>query len=424
MAATGDRLPPKVDVWVQIDGRDVLAGQLNSHYGRGAESATFLYDPGYLADPLAYDLEPALPRVAGALHTAVGVSLFHSFADSSPDRWGKVLITKAERQRARTAGATPRTLSEFSYLLGVRDDLRQGAVRFALSGTRTFLADDVTGVPALAELPDLLNLAERTEDDDADLEAIRKLVRAGSSLGGARPKAHVRTEDGAIAIAKFPSRSDAWNVMAWEKIAFDLASAAGIAVPRSQLLKVAGRHVHVIDRFDRAGRLRIGYISAMTMLEAKDGDTGSYLDIASAIEEHSIATSRELRDLWRRIVFSILISNLDDHLRNHGFLRTTHNAWSLSPAFDLNPDPSPGAKYLSTAINDRDTDASLELALDVAEMFRLSQTEAREVVAEVARATARWSEVAARYGQTTQQIDDMSPAFEHSEAHAARHQAS
>ncbi|MEV6285275.1 HipA domain-containing protein [Kribbella sp. NPDC051770] len=419
IAATGEPLPSRVDVWVQVDGTDLLAGHLNSHYGRGAESATFLYDAAYLANPRSYDLEPALPRVAGALHTAVGVPIFHSFADSSPDRWGKALITKAERQRARTAGSTPRTLSEFSYLLGVRDDLRQGALRYALPGTRDFIADDTTGVPALTDLPELLNLAARTENDDADLTEVRRLVRAGSSLGGARPKAHVRTDDGTIAIAKFPSRADSWNVMAWEKIAFDLATAAGIAVPRSRLLTISGRDVHVIDRFDRAGTQRIGYISAMTMLEARDGDTGSYLDIGSAIEERSAAATAELRDLWRRIVFSVLISNVDDHLRNHGFVRA-YNAWTLSPAFDLNPDPSPGAKYLATAINEDETDASIELALEVAELFRLTPSEALGIAAEVSRATSRWAEVAARQGQTKKQIDEMAPAFEHAQAVAAR----
>ncbi len=424
VAASGEPLPSKVDVYVQLSGADVRAGQLVSHYGRGAESATFLYDAAYLANPRAYDLEPALPRVSGAQHTAVGTAMFHSFADSSPDRWGKVLISKAERRRAKEVGSTPRTLSEFSYLLGVRDDLRQGAIRFAISGTERFLADDVTGVPALTELPELLDLAEQTENDDEDLAGLRRLLRAGSSLGGARPKAHVRTDDGRIAIAKFPSRSDQWNVMAWEKIAFELADAAGIAVPRSSLLKIAGRDVHVIDRFDRAGRTRIGYASAMTMLEARDGDTGSYLEIGSAIEEYSAAATLELHQLWRRIVFTILISNVDDHLRNHGFLRRQLSSWMLSPAFDLNPDPSPGAKYLSTAVNETDTEASIELALEVADMFRLSAPEAVGVLREVVAVTSRWAEFAARQGQTKKQIDQMAPAFEHEQAQIAGRLAS
>lgn len=420
IAATGDPLPSKVDVHVQIDGQDVRAGQLNSHYGRGTESATFLYDPSYLADPRAYPLEPALPLTIGAQHTAVGVSMFHSFADSSPDRWGRVLIAKAERRRARDAASTPRTLSGFSYLLGVRDDLRQGAIRFALPGTTGFIADDASGVPALTDLPALLDLAERTEDDDADLAGLTKLLRAGSSLGGARPKAHVRTDSGAIAIAKFPSRSDEWNVMTWEKVAFDLARAAGIVVPDSTLLKIAGRDVHVINRFDRVASRRIGYVSAMTMLEAPDGDTGSYLDIGAVIEEHSAAASEELRQLWKRMVFSVLISNLDDHLRNHGFLRRVTSSWALSPAFDLNPDPSPGAKYLSTAINETETDASVELTLDVAELFRLDRSEAVAAMAEVAKAVSRWQDVATQLGQTKKQIDQMAPAFEHEQAVIAR----
>lgn len=419
--ADGAALPSTVDVLVQIDGADLLAGHLISYQGRRTESATFLYEATYLADPRAYDLEPALPRVSGAQHTAVGLNLFRSFADSSPDRWGRQLITRAERLRAERDSSNPRTLSEFSYLLGVRDDLRQGAIRFTLPGTNDYFADDQVGVPALTDLPELLDLAEQSEDDNADAEGLRKLLRAGSSLGGARPKAHVRTDEGKIAIAKFPSKaSDTWNVVAWERVAFILARAAGITVPESKLLQIAGRDVHVIDRFDRDEDGRIGYASAMTMLETRDGEPGSYLDIGSVIEEYSAAAGNELRQLWKRIAFSVLISNTDDHLRNHGFLRQPTNAWSLSPAFDLNPVPILGRKYLTTAVNDSDTDADIELALAVADMFRLSREQAIAALSEVVAATSQWAQVAGKLGQTKAQIDQMAPAFEHQQADTAR----
>jgi len=192
-----------------------------------------------------------------------------------------------------------------------------------------------------------------------DVAALALLLHAGSSLGGARPKAHVRMDSGRVAIAKFPSASDEWNVMAWEKTALDLAAAAGIRTPVNHLVSVAGGAVLVIDRFDRVddGRRR-GYMSAMTALEATDGDVRSYVDIAEILEEQALEVTAELAQLWRRVAFSILISNTDDRLRNHALLHVRGNSWTLSPAFDLNPNPATGPKYLSTAIGD-DTAADL-----------------------------------------------------------------
>jgi serine/threonine-protein kinase HipA len=280
-------------------------------------------------------------------------------------------------------------------------------------GDGPFLADDQTGVPALTDLPALMSLAQRAENDSADLPDLQRLVRVGSSLGGARPKAHVRDSNGRIAIAKFPSAShDTWNVMAWEKVALDLASQAGIEVPTSRLLKLAGRSVLIVDRFDRTETgERIGYVSAMTMLEASDGEQRSYLEIAEVIERVSASVTNELHQLWRRIVFSILISNTDDHLRNHGFLHDEVDVWQLAPAFDLNPNPAPGPKYLSTAIDAADDAANLETALLVAEYFRLSEGEARKTLGEVAGAVAKWRDVAGLHGLSGSELSAMEPAF-------------
>ena len=276
----------------------------------------------------------------------------------------------------------------------------------------------------MTDLPELLTLAARAEADSADLPDLQRLIRVGSSLGGARPKAHVRQPDGNLAIAKFPSAAhDTWNVMAWEKVALELATEAGITVPTSTLLNLAGRSVLVVDRFDRtrdadggpAGR--VGYVSAMTMLQSTDGEQGSYLEIAEAIETRSSHATADLRQLWRRIVFSILISNTDDHLRNHGFLHEDGDTWRLSPAFDINPNPEPGPKHLSTAIDLADDTASISLALSVADYFRLSAKEANDVVAQVQGAVSRWAPVARQCGLTAQEINAMSWAFD---AHSAR----
>jgi serine/threonine-protein kinase HipA len=410
-----------VEVVVQIGREDVLAGRLWSHRRRGAESATFAYDTGYLARPDAYALDPALSLVAGQQQTPAGRAMFSAFSDCAPDRWGRRLIARAERQRVQREGGAERSFGEIDYLLGVRDDLRQGALRFRAPETGVYLADEATGVPPLIELPKLLSAAERLERDEASEDELRTLLRGGSSLGGARPKAHTLDADGRVAIAKFPSAAgDRWDVMRWEAAALMLARAAGICVADWTLHLIDAKAVLIVARFDRAADLRLGYVSAMTMLEAGDGDQASYLDIADAIERHSPEAGDDLRQLWRRIAFSILISNSDDHLRNHGFLRTTSAGWTLSPAFDLNPDPSPGPKRLSTAIDLDDTTASVDTLMSVAHHFRLDDDRARRTLGEVSDATGQWQTAARQAGLGRAAVEQMAPAFEHDRANRAR----
>ncbi len=410
-----------IEVVVELAAEHVLAGRLYSHRRRGSESASFVYETDYLGRPDAYALDPALPLVQGTLQTPVELAMFRAFADAAPDRWGRRLVTRAERRRAAAEQTTPRSLGEIDFLLGVRDDLRQGAVRFRDPASGHFLASDDIGVPGLTELPRLVQAAEHLETDQETEMELRDLLRVGSSLGGARPKAHVVDADGRVAIAKFPSvLHDTWNVMAWEKVSLDLAREAGIRVPDSRLLWLGRRSVLIVNRFDREGDRRIGYVSAMTMLEASDGDVGSYLDIAAVIEQFSPRASDDLRELWRRIAFGILISNTDDHLRNHGFLHAGAGTWTLSPAFDLNPNPEPGPKQLSTAIDGYDTAASIQTLMTVAGLFRLTEAAAADVLGEVLAATARWREEAARQGLPESEIAEMSWAFEHPEGDAAR----
>src|ERR1700722_4326928 len=248
-----------VEVFVADGETNILAGRMYPHFRRGSESASFIYDDQYLANPRAYQLDPGLPLVSGTLQTPVGRALFGAFADSLPDRWGRTLIQRAERARPQAAATAPRVMSEIDLLLGVRDDLREGALRFRHAGREPFLAAEASSIPVLADLPALLDIAARAERDAADYEDLKRLLQAGSSLGGARPKAHVLDSDGRTAIAKFPSESsDTWNVMAWEKVALDLARDAQIAVPDSELLRAGDRHVLVVDRFDRHGGTRVG----------------------------------------------------------------------------------------------------------------------------------------------------------------------
>ena len=410
-----------VDVRVVVGAEELPAGRLWSHRRRGRESASFAYDAGYLAHPRAYALEPGLPLVAGQQQTAGERAMFGAFADCAPDRWGRRLIQRDEAHRARRDATAERSFGEIDYLLGVRDDLRQGALRFVDPVTGTYLSAAESGIPHLLELGELLSAADRLERDAASESELALLLHGGSSLGGARPKAHVLDADGRIAIAKFPSpASDDWDVMRWEAVALRLARDAGIRVPDFRLHVIEDRPVLVVDRFDRVREQRIGYASAMTLLEATDGDRASYLDIAAIIETESPQATADLHELWRRIAFSVLIRNTDDHLRNHGFLRTTTAGWTLAPAFDLNPDPRPGPKLLSTAIDDDTRDARIEPVLAVGGLFRLDRRQAMAALSDVVRAVAEWRRVASETGLDAAALEHMARAFEHAEAARAR----
>jgi serine/threonine-protein kinase HipA len=409
-----------IEVDVQIAGRDVPAGRVWTHRHGQSESATFSYREDYLQRAGAYALDPGLPLQTGQHQTPIKQPLFGAMSDCAPDGWGRRLVRRAEAQRAREADTQQRGLTEVDFLLGARDDLRQGALRFRGHDSEQYEAVDTDGVPHLLGLPRLLNAAEELERDEPTSEDLRLLLHGGSSLGGARPKAHVIDTQGRLAIAKFPSpKADEWDVIRWEAVALTLARHAGMTVPEHELHVIENRPVLVVRRFDREAGTRIGFLSAMTILQAKDGEEASYLEIGQALEEQSPDAGADLRELWRRIVFTILISNTDDHLRNHGFLRLSTSGWSLSPAFDLNPNPEGGVKQLATAIDDNSTQASLATALEVAGLFRVSEAQARAIVAEVLAATERWRDVARTTGLGPQQLTRLEAAFEHEQSAAA-----
>jgi len=410
-----------IRVTVQIAGEDIPAGRMWTHRQGRSETATLAYLPDYLARQDAYELDPSLPLREGQQHTAVGQALFGAFTDCAPDSWGRRLVLRAEQHQASEHERSPRGLAEVDYLLGARDDLRQGALRLQGARNDTYLAVNAHGAPHLLNLPRLLNANEELERDQPTAEDLRLLLEGASSLGGARPKAHVLDPSDRLSIAKFPCPTgDRWDVIRWEHVALTLAQKAGIPVSAHQLHEIAGRPVLVLRRFDREGGRRIGYVSAMTMLGARDGEQGSYLEIAETIEEHSPHAAADLRQLWRRIVFTVLISNTDDHLRNHGFLKTSTAGWSLSPAFDLNPNPEGQSKQLTTAIDESNTHARLETVLGVAESFGLTEKDAQEIVGEVVRATDDWRETARAAGLGNAELERMKPAFEHQQRECAR----
>ncbi|MEV0291669.1 type II toxin-antitoxin system HipA family toxin [Kribbella sp. NPDC050820] len=404
-----------LSVHVDIDGETVEVGTAYFTRRRGTSSTSFHYAPSYLSRKGAYPIDPALGLFAGPQQID---GLPGAFADCSPDRWGRSLITKRLQALALREGRTPPSLGDIDFLIGVSDQTRQGALRFRLDADGPFLDPDLQ-VPKLVELPRLLRAADQVAGDGADdLAAIKALLDAGSgSLGGARPKASVRDAD-RLLIAKFPHRSDEWDVMAWEKTALDLAEQAGIEVPGSELVQIDGRHVLVLERFDRDGVRRRGYISAMTLIEGRDGDVRDYVEVAETLTEHGARVRADLHELWRRIAFSVAIHNTDDHLRNHGFLRA-RGGWGLSPVFDVNPNPIVSEERVTGIGGARGRTDELTGLMTYAETFDLSVLEAQQILREVSDATADWRRVAASHGIGEAERHRFEPAFEGLREHIA-----
>jgi serine/threonine-protein kinase HipA len=401
-------LSDPVFVAVEIDGRVVEVGTAYFTRRGNSLSTAFRYDDQYLARPDAYAIDPAMPLSAGN-HVVAGVP--GAFADCSPDRWGRNLVTKLVRARALREGRTAPSVSEVDFLLGVSDLTRQGALRFRKDREGRFLDPDLT-VPKMVELPRLLRAADAVESDADDMTAIKDLLDAGSgSLGGARPKASVRHED-SLFVAKFPHRSDDWDLMAWEMTALDLAEEAGIETPPHRLTKVDGRSVLIVQRFDRYRDRRIGYLSAMTLVGGQDGAAADYVEIAETLTEFGARTVADLRQLWRRVAFSIAINNTDDHLRNHGFLRDGPAGWRLSPLFDVNPNPDPSAQRVTGIGGGYTGDDEVQGLLAYAGSFRVRADDARAIVREVVDATSHWRQVAAGNGVPAAELSRFTDVFE------------
>lgn len=409
-------------VYVELQTGPTLVGRLWPRMRQGRESATFEYDKQWLSNPQRFSLEPALHLGAGPQHTATDQAIFGALGDSAPDRWGRTLMKYGERRRAAKEGRAARTLGESDYLLLVDDEARQGALRFAMREGGPFLAEsEGVRIPPVIELPRLLAAADHVESETDTDEELRLLLAPGSSLGGARPKATVREADGSLAIAKFPQRSDEFDVELWEAVTLELARNAGISVPAWRIERISEKPVLLLARFDRSGQQRIPFLSAMSMLGARDHQPHSYLEIADALRQYGASPDADLHELWRRIAFNVLVSNTDDHLRNHGFLYEGGAGWRLAPAYDLNPVPvEVKPRILSTSISFDSAEASLELALEVAGEFGLKPTEAKAVAKEVGAAVSRWKQTARQMGITDRAASKMASAFEHADMEMAQ----
>ena len=412
----------EVSVHVDLGGKPFFVGWLWCHHRKGRESATFEYSQEWLKHPEKFALEPALSLTDGQFHTIPDQALFGAIGDSAPDRWGRVLMRRREIARAKETSTTARTLGELDYLLGVNDLIRQGALRFSLKETGPFLDDSLKhSIPPLIELPRLLSATERFLDNEESSADLQLLLAPGSSLGGARPKASVRDHDGRLSIAKFPRKDDEYNIVSWEAIVLSLAEKAGIKVPSWRLEMITEKPVLLMHRFDRIDPTnRIPFLSAMSMIGARDNEPHSYLEIADAILQHGSDPKADLIELWRRIVFSVLVSNTDDHLRNHGFLYDRPKGWKLSPAYDMNPTPiDVKPRTLTTSIDLNNHAASLDIAMSVAADFRLAMKQARTIAKEVALAVAQWRQTASRFSISKTEIERMQTAFEHVDFYTA-----
>lgn len=400
-----------LDIHLDWQGTTSLIGRLHARSRGAKETSTFEYDKSWLAHPEAFSLDPMLPLQSGAFHSS---RLFNAFTDPAPDRWGRNLLLRRERKEAKTEGRAVRTLLDVDFLTLIEDANRLGALRFTNAGEGVFLAHEDRPIPPLVRLGDLLGAATRVineSESDADL---RLLLAPGASLGGARPKAAVLDAHNRLLIAKFPSPTDEWPVPRWESVAMDLARAAGISVPESDLYHIGDRSIFIMTRFDRApDGNRIPFISALTALGAADGDVRSYIELLDPLRTDGAAPDVDAAELWRRMVFNILISNTDDHLRNHGYLREP-NGWRLAPAYDLNPMPvDVKTRHHALTLDETDDASSLDTAFSVIGYFGLSADAARVIATEVGSAVLAWRDVAAARGLNSAQIERMASAFEH-----------
>ena len=405
--------------WLSME-KPLLIGILHSDRLKGKEIFSFEYDRDWLQNGPAQLLDPSLQLYSGLHYLNEEQDNFGIFLDSSPDRWGRILMRRREAALARTNEREEHKLFETDYLLGVYDGHRMGALRFKLDEEGPFLNDNKNmASPPWASLRELEQISLRLEDDDVTedpeyLKWLSMLIAPGTSLGGARPKASIIDNDGGLWIAKFPSRNDQGDIGGWEIVTYELAIMAGINMAESKAQKFSSNYyTFLTKRFDRSNDgQRVHFASAMTMLGYTDGqdhaDGASYLELVEFIQSNGANVDQDLEQLWRRIIFSICVTNTDDHLRNHGFL-LTNDGWTLSPAYDINPIETGAGLKLNISYEDNSLD--LNLAMDVSEFFRLTEKRATEIIEEVLNAVGNWKEIAIKYGMSRVEQELKSLAF-------------
>ena len=408
------------NIYVYYGGEQVesplMMGLLSCGHLRGKDIFSFEFDKSWLADKRFRSFDPDLQMFGGKQYVPQGKDNFGIFLDSTPDRWGRVLLERKEAEMARLENRKVRNLFETDYLLGVFDGSRMGALRFKIDPQGDFLDNDADmATPPWTSLRDLENASLNLEDcpEVQQSKWLRMLVAPGSSLGGARPKANVLDKDGSLWIAKFPSRKDRRDVGAWEAVCCEMARRSGVNVSDFKIERFSDKyHTFLTKRFDRTAEgKRRQFTSAMTLLGYSDGENSegaSYLEIAEWIERNCMNVNENLTELFRRIVFNIAVSNCDDHLRNHGFIYSP-KGWTLSPAYDLIPDP----KGYGLKLNISETDNSLDydLALSITPYLGINKDTAEGIIDKTRNVVSEWRKIATRYGIPNSEQDMTENAF-------------
>jgi serine/threonine-protein kinase HipA len=395
-----------VEVHIEWEGETHFVGRL--YTTERSPAVSFEYRPEWLSRADAFAIDPtSLPLRSGAQH---GPTLFGAMQDCGPDRWGRKLISRAVRKKI----LDHKPYQDLDHALVLDDASRIGALRFRAEAEGSFLATRSEKIPPIIYLNALLNAADAVHGDTETAKDLRFLLNQGAPLGGARPKSAVVFPDGQLAIAKFPKPDDTRDIAAGEVLALTLAQKAGIRVAAHLLEAVNGKGISVVTRFDRVGARRIPFISGSSLLALPQGAPGAYTLLADGIRQFGYDTAVELRELWRRLIFSLLTSNYDDHLRNHGFLMRAPGRWALSPAYDLNPVPAiERTQTPKMPISEDQEEPTIAAALAAASRFNLTLAEAQTIVREVLDAVSDWRKTGRRVRIKAATLDAYATAFEH-----------
>ncbi len=394
------------------------------------EYSSFGYSTQWLRSPERFEVSPDLPLQA-EFSTRRALSALDSpfpgaIADTAPDAWGRRVISRAHAKR-RANDPDLRSLTAMDYLAAVDDFSRIGALRLADENGRFLGSGDPFRTPQLVDLGRVSAAARRVEEgseDDADLDYLQGKA---TSLGGLRPKCTVIDEDGSLAIGKFPSLSDERSIVRSEVLALRLVAHAGCQAAAARVIRVENTDIAVVRRFDRtADGARIPYLSGGSLLQARREEDRAYTELADAIRRVSAVPSADLRELWRRLLINLLVTNVDDHLWNVGFLYAGEGRWRLAPAFDVNPFPDKEKESKTWLSEASGPITSLEQLCSEAEYFDMQRSEAERVAGTVATKLAQWRTLAAApdIGLSARDVADLEPAFEHESARQARALAS
>lgn len=417
----------KVELEICLGKSDIHTGVLHYSKDGSREFTQFAYKDTWLSDAQFFDISPDLQRTPGyqlrKAPTKEDTLFFLALGDTEPDTWGRRVIARAHA-KARKKDKNLPALTELDYLCAVDDFSRVGALRLRdpENGYLRTTEEGERTAPVLVDLEKLMAASRAVEEGKESETDLEYLLGNGTSLGGMRPKCTVLDHDKSLALGKFPSIKDERSVTRGEVLALLLASKAGINAAAARIELVQGTPVAIVKRFDRTDSgARIPYMSGATLLQVSRGDEHAYTEVVDVMRQKCANFAKDAQQLWRRLVFSHLITNVDDHLQNIGFLYVGDGLWELSPAFDINPFPDKDRES-KTWLNEGGPITSIDQLLEAAPEFSVSSQDAREILAEVVAAVSQWRALAlsAEVGLTADEIDEFAPAFEHSELEAAQ----